>query len=257
MSQTKMKISKISFEPKIRISKTTKPPIREAKINNTTSDGFNIYLQRNLKCILDEQKNIERNDKTWAYKNSYTQEDDIFILEMRSFISNNLLKFWVDFKKTSAEKERQQFDLSKVRSISLENTIILLQNEIKVIQNQNIVLLEKLARNFNKEKKNMEIFNCKNDYINSKEVLQDLFFFNVAEEQFLTYLENKQQSNELLKDNKNGSQRDVKYVEENACQICNEGDYFDDNLIVFCSVKSKKIIKTLKNFKKNKYAKSF
>lgn len=242
-----MKIGKINFEPKIRISKAIKFSTREAKINTTSYDGFNLYLQRNLKCILDEPKNNEKNDKTWVYKASYTQEDDVFILEMRSFIFKNLPKFWVDFRKTCSEKEKQPFDLSKARSISLENAIILLQNEIKVIQNQNLILFERLARNFNNEKKNMEIFNCNNDYINSKEVLQDLFFFNDAEEQFLTYLENKQQSNELLKDTKNGSQRDVKYVEENACQICNEGDYFDDNLIVFCSVKYRKTIKTLKN----------
>ena len=105
------------------------------------------------------------------------------------------------------------------------------------IEEQNIKN-KKLALKINSESGNYKSFTSllKNCNINEENVLKDVVYESKISKVWRNYLKKKflqSQSNLSI----NGLDSDKAPISDDAlCSVCNDGDYEDNNLIVYCSV---------------------
>eukprot|EP00828_Plagiopyla_frontata_P011486 TRINITY_DN16355_c0_g1_i1.p3 TRINITY_DN16355_c0_g1~~TRINITY_DN16355_c0_g1_i1.p3 ORF type:complete len:237 (-),score=53.02 TRINITY_DN16355_c0_g1_i1:1250-1960(-) len=171
--------------------------------------------------------------KIQTYKQRYTQEDDLFLLELRKISFLN-------------------------KTQNLEELIENYEFELSIQISLNSVHLQSLEKKIETERDSFfESF--KSPSPNYNDILIDLASLAEQEKEYITYLETRQQQ-QIIKDNseaqqklqqnyqnqdneqqasKGGTrhcnQRQLPTIDDITCQICNDGDYSDDNQIVLCS----------------------
>eukprot|EP01017_Pseudomicrothorax_dubius_P031866 TRINITY_DN4114_c0_g2_i6.p1 TRINITY_DN4114_c0_g2~~TRINITY_DN4114_c0_g2_i6.p1 ORF type:complete len:443 (-),score=68.49 TRINITY_DN4114_c0_g2_i6:812-2140(-) len=173
-------------------------------------------------------------------KNEYDQEDDEALIEMRS----QLLSFGRD--RLHVQEDDSSMLLRCMGNLPLDNIIDLYQRELNILGKDQKKRRKTLLETMKDDIQNESIF-IDPDIIHD-DVLDDLFHLTQTEREYLSHLETKQHeirrtepesesprpgeaSNAGLKVHRNSQPQQ----EDFACQICNEGDYTEDDLIVFCS----------------------
>ena len=166
-------------------------------------------------------------------KSEYTIQDDEWILQLRSKIN--------DFAVQTAGTDCSDYP-NVLKKFELSDLIILLENEKKERARNNgkglSLLKEKAQRELEKEK----IFLPKDP--DFEDILIDMKAKLDEEESYLSFLEKKQVEGKDIvaktseKESKGGiaTKRPKVLTEDIVCQVCNDGDYSEENLIVLCSV---------------------
>lgn len=134
--------------------------------------------------------------------------------------------------------------MQAAKKIKLDFLISELEDQYSEIKKTNEEGIKKLENDFHNEKNT--IFEDIKE--NPNNILNDLEVVKKEEEDFLNYLENKQQDLFFFEDeNQKETELNLDTIDFPAktrkilkddivCQVCNDGDYSEDNLIVFCAV---------------------
>ena len=136
--------------------------------------------------------------------------------------------------------------LNALRQMKLDNMIRLMENDLRDLESVQRGLLDTLTDSFQTEVKVLEDLDT-ND-TNSGYLDKNLRQASHEEDLYLDYIEYKKQfafTQHFPKDNKpefshsprKGAVNSIQNLkqEDHVCQICNDGDYTDSNLIVYCS----------------------
>lgn len=165
-------------------------------------------------------------------KDSYSPEDDAWIIELRQKM--------LDFAATNLNLDFSE-NVNVIQKLSLEDITNYFEAEHRKIAIQNERNLESLGDRFLEQSARER---WKIDFaLPPDDILVDLKYNIPDEEEYLNYLEKKQlEGKDLLKPGEPIRQfTSAKYKpriapEDMVCQVCNDGDYTDDDLIVFCAV---------------------
>ncbi|CAD8140475.1 unnamed protein product [Paramecium octaurelia] len=173
------------------------------------------YLQHNLQEVQKLLKKTEQTNGTLQQddckkqknKKGYDVNDDIFILEMR-----------------------------QLRIQDLDDIIANQELQLEKIQKENEEALQHFLTDDIPDLKP----SIKTDQSNS--LLRDIFGLTEFEKQYIEKIELKIQTDgqnvitqETGKKTQGGRSHLQPILDDALCQVCNDGDYTDDNLIVFCS----------------------
>lgn len=164
-------------------------------------------------------------------KNNYTSEDDEWILQMRSKLNSfAVVRAGVDCSD----------NINVIKKFELADLITLLEDEQAKIAEKNTHSLHTLREKAIEGIQREEMFYPKEADL--EDALVDLKVKTNEEENYLSFLEKKQMDvnkpAETESKQLNSTKRPKASSEDVACQVCNDGDYTDENLIVFCSVSS-------------------
>lgn len=183
-----------------------------------------------------------------VHKPNYTNEDDEWMIEMRRFIYEN----YTALQQENNDSKPENFDI--LSKIDLQDLILLYEKDLYGIVSHNEKEIDAIETNIS-------------DFIEQEEPLRKLnhdlqdslvdFKMKFPEEEaFISYLEKKQNEAkdtakpaQPMPNESHGSKGGKKgpgsmgrktntkvKLEDAICQICNDADYSDDDLIVFCAV---------------------
>lgn len=212
--------------------------LRKAIKTTSTAYTTNDYLKKTM-----SSRTIKSVPKAM-----YNSEDDEWIMETRHYLYDRF-NF---FKETNAfEGIELEFpkNLDIMTKIDLQDLITLYEKDLYESALDNEKLLESLEKNVITTLEEEERFNSLKIDPNSSIV--DLMVNFPEDEQYIGLLEKKlNESKDPTKismpestigksaGNKRASQFQPKLlIDDMVCYVCNDGDYTDDDLIVFCSVK--------------------
>jgi len=188
------------------------------------------------------------------HRPTYTIEDDEWIIQMRKYIHENYTQLQ-EKENNSLQQDDTNFDV--LSKIDLQDLLLLYEKDLANLALQN-------------EEEIDELENKISDFIEQEEPLKKLnhdlqdslvdFKMKFPEEEaFISYLERKQNEEKekgktsLPEANESHASKNAKggkkssssmslhanakvKLEDAICQICNDADYSDDDLIVFCAV---------------------
>ena len=250
----KDKIKSLPFVVPQRINKVTlkTETIFKAELMEMQLNEFN-KLIKSLRHDLD-QKNKKEIETMTLNERKFTItphnnifEDDIWILSNRISLLDFFREQYTDKQKEENLPKVAQDDLiDYVSKIDLHDMISLYESELynTIMKNENYFsnLKSKIKNEIEIEK---QLIN--QNQLDINDVLIDLKIKLQEDEQFLNMLEKRQ--SELKEQTKiqvgkepaqhnNGLKIKPRVIlEDMVCQICNDGDYAEDDLIVFCAVK--------------------
>ncbi|EAS03088.2 PHD zinc finger protein (macronuclear) [Tetrahymena thermophila SB210] len=213
-------------------------------------------LDKQINFIIDQNQTKEINQVKLNYinKHAYTFEDEVYIIQNRLFLLETLNYFQIMEESSNEEK------LIQLKNIELEKIINLLIIRYQQQYEQNNKEFENLKlrikEDFEQERRINDV-----QSLDFNDILIDLNTMNPIEKEYIKFLESKQQldysqSIQIMQQQQNilgdlpdqaivgqqslksqGSTKQVliKHSEETRCQVCNECDYADNDLIVFCS----------------------
>ncbi|KAL4445656.1 hypothetical protein ABPG74_006207 [Tetrahymena malaccensis] len=214
-------------------------------------------LDKQINFIIDQNQNIEINQIKLNYinKHAYTFEDEIYIIQNRFFLLDTLNYFKIMEESSNEEK------LTQLKNVELEKIINLLIIHYQQQYEQNNKEFEdlklRIKEDFEQERRINDV-----QSLDFNDILIDLNTMNPIEKEYIKFLESKQQldysqsiqimqqqqnilgdlqdssiiGQQSLKSQGSTKQVQIKHSEETRCQVCNECDYADNDLIVFCSV---------------------
>lgn len=169
----------------------------------------------------------KRNEK--EPKAEYNMDDDQWILENRSKVH--------EFALNHASIDWSE-NVDALKKIELEDLISILEGEQAKITEKNREGFSKLKENFFNTIQEKAFLHPKG--LDLEDPLVDLKVKVPEEENFITLLEQKQvecrDSMKAEEKDRYAGKRPITVTNDADCQICNDGDYTDDNKIVFCSV---------------------
>jgi bromodomain and PHD finger-containing protein 1 len=259
IEQRKDKLRTVPLVVPQRINKSL---LKTEAINKPTEDNesqkFSV-LQKKLRQHLDsfdriaiENKTMSERKHTISAKSNYTTDDDAWLL------SNKIAVF--DYLKSHVAKEQEPNDedfedevlLNSLTKVDLQDMINIYEHELYDVLDTNDakweILKDKMTTQIDKEK-----FILENNLVDPNDVLVDLRVKLLEEDQFLSMLEKRQSElKEQVKVAPTGKGKEViptpqqqmgglkmkkprVILEDMVCQICNDGDYAEDDLIVFCA----------------------
>ena len=250
----KDKIKSLPFVVPQRINKVTlkTETIFKGELMEMQLNEFN-KLIKSLRHDLD-QKNKKEIETMTLNERKFTItphnnifEDDIWILSNRISLLDFFREQYTDKQKEENLPKVAQDDLiDYVSKIDLHDMISLYESELynTIMKNENYFsnLKSKMKNEIEIEK---PLIN--QNQLDINDVLIDLKIKLQEDEQFLNMLEKRQ--SELKEQTKiqvgkepaqhnNGLKIKPRVIlEDMVCQICNDGDYAEDDLIVFCAVK--------------------
>ena len=165
-------------------------------------------------------------------KEQYTSEDDEWILSIRQAVQ--------DFTSTHTTPINLEDNLNVIQKLSLDDIVSVYEAELNSVCHTNRKNLENLETKLLTQVKEEQ---WRTEFsLPSDDILFDLKLNIPYEEQFMEYLERKQlEGKDLLKPGEPIRAPGTKYkpriaLEDMVCHVCNDGDYTDDDLIVFCAV---------------------
>jgi len=255
-----------SFVPEVT-ERITKDDLKtEIKLENQ-DNSENLYLEKLKKSIqgvpetltrtsssrnAENKKNkIEENSISSNSKQTYTSEDDEWLMKTRNFIYNCYTQCETPNNGTMEIEAESIENPSLLSKIDLQDLIKLYEKDlVEVNKDTNAMLGEfekKVVESLNEE---MPLNKLKHDYGNC---LVDLKLNFPEDELFLAYLEKKQNEGRDLKsastvnpgltggksacNNPSSKHKERILIDDMVCYVCNDGDYTDEDLIVFCSVR--------------------
>ena len=228
----------------LKMETIIKPQLNETKIHKLSS------VIKFLKCHLDQTdrdaiETITLNDRkfTTYIQNNYTAEDDLWILSNKISLLNFFEEQYIEKQKEGIAPKEELIDY--VSKIDLHDMISFYENELydTMIKNDTHWNNIKSKMKNEIEKENLLI---KHNQLDINDILIDLRLKLQEDDQFLNMLEKRQ--SELKEQTKiQAGKEPTQYnsglkvkprviLEDMVCQICNDGDYAEDDLIVFCSV---------------------
>ena len=248
-----------TFAPEI-IERVTKEDLKtEIKITNDLTPSEKLCLERIRKSIsvsLDSSRTSNKRNKSdesninSLTKTTYTSEDDEWIIKTRHFIYNCYTQCQTPNGNMEIETDSIE-NPNFLSKIELQDLIKLYEKDLSEANNYNNSMLEdfeqKIIQGLSEE---APIHKLKHDFDNC---LVDLKLNFPEDEQFLAYLEKKQnEGRDLLKtvntastgltggksacNNPSSKHKEKILIDDMVCYVCNDGDYTDEDLIVFCSV---------------------
>lgn len=176
----------------------------------------------------------------------YNYEDDEWVMQTRRYLYDGFqnLKEANAFEGVELELPKNSDLMSK---IDLQDLITLYEKDLYESALDNEKLLESLEQNVVQTLEEEERFNSLK--IDPDSGIVDLKVDFPEDEQFISMLEKKLfESKDLAKvslpestigksaGNKRAYKFKPKIIDDMVCYVCNDGDYTDDDLIVFCSV---------------------
>ena len=247
------------------------------------------------KCCFELNYNEEfySNQKNFPYKSIYNKDDDMYITEIRKY---GIEKFDQYFQEEEYKEIPKHEKIQIFKQLPLDYLIDLLNIDREELKNENKLKIQDIKKVFFNEE--LDKLLLERAPLEMDNILKDLEYFTNTENDFLNYLEAKQQlnlaimnmdlydndqlpsinskttnlkstddpenvNNEIYNEsgktnNKcNGSINNATKGNGNndksqnqklkskirriikddiVCQVCNDGDYSEDNMIVFCSV---------------------
>ncbi|KAL4493484.1 hypothetical protein ABPG72_007492 [Tetrahymena utriculariae] len=213
-------------------------------------------LDQQINFIIEQNqiKEINQIKLNYINKHAYTFEDEIYIIQNRLFLLDTLNYFKIMEESSNEEK------LTQLKNIELEKIINLLITHYQQQQDHNNEEFENLKlrikEDFEQERRINDV-----QSLDFNDILIDLNTMNPIEKEYIKFLESKQQldysqsiqimqqqqnilgdlqdsaivGQQSLKSQGSTKQVQIKHSEETRCQVCNECDYADNDLIVFCS----------------------
>lgn len=158
---------------------------------------YNIENEENLTKIQSKYKSEENGTKTEENNTFKTENIETKNEEKRNYDD-------VNGKKNKEEKDNFSNEIvlegkldKNIKKISLANLISLYSQDLEEQQEKNNFLVSKIKENIKNEKKILDIFLVEEESYD--EMLADLCFFTKEENEYLIFLENKQQSSHLSK----------------------------------------------------------
>jgi len=237
-----------------RLSKTVmkeetieKMPTTEFENNVVTSFGkaikYRVETYRNNDFV---KKVMSSRVINYANQEKYTSEDDLWNMEIRRYLYDHFLELQEqNFLKVGNFDYFQNPKL--LTKIDLQELITLYEKDLYDVINENekglTLLEEKVFRALEEEEIHKVAFD-------PTDCIVDLRLRFPEDDMYISYLERKQnESKDVIrtippdahqgagKSNNMNTTHPRIILEDMVCQICNDGDYTDDDLIVFCSVK--------------------
>ncbi len=188
-----------------------------------------------------------RGSSLWFYLNSmYFPFTSNELIENKELIPDIIKKYIIDrqslnkgiYKKNSPTPKKYKFyndilslseSLNKNNKESnLDKIISNIEDSLKTIEKFNS---QKLINNIQKKFLLTEKFDSNISY--DEYLRMDMEFHTKSINKFIEYIKNLNESRNALLDPLNAGNIDPDDV---VCSICNDGDYEDDNLIVYCSI---------------------
>ena len=230
----------------LKMETIIKPELNDTEVNKLNT--LIKFLKNHLDSKAKEIETITLNERklTTNLKNNYTTEDDLWILSNKIYLLNFFEDHYIDKQKEGAAPKIIQEELiDYISKIDLNDMISLYESELynTMIKNDtywnNLKL--KMKNEIEKEKLLIE-----HNQLDINDILIDLKLKLQEDDQYLNMLEKRQ--SELKEQTKiQAGKEPVQYnsalkvkpqvvIEDMVCQICNDGDYAEDDLIVFCSV---------------------
>lgn len=197
----------------------------EARFNKTQFDKSKIFNLRELGFLDGSFKSSE------YFVKRYNLDHDIFINQMRLLLLS-------EYEKLNPDIERSSDTLALLNGVNLDILIKLLMINHKSVSSSIFEKIQSIKQQFENEKECEKQF-C--EATNLEEVSCDLACILPEEKEYLKLLQRELSGFKLSKNSaktilfrKCYSKTDIPN-EAYVCQICEEGDYQEDNLIVFCS----------------------
>lgn len=227
------------MEVSIRIDKTVRRLEGMEQFSLSDQDRQSLdYINQLLRQKVPELRHLAscggdtKRKADMEYKVHYTSQDDEWILQMRSSFNEYIYSnFQIDYS--------QQADV--VKKINLGDMISLMEDDLEGLKEKNSQKLNKLRNIVTESMEKEALFFPKTQ--DFEDPLADMKFKIPEEESYLSFLEKKQvEGKDHTKteeaDDKHGvsNKRPKVSIDDVVCQVCNDGDYTDEDLIVFCSV---------------------
>lgn len=246
------KIRSISPDFIQRITKNSSKPETMEKL---ASDDFELLLIRSLSQGIKLYGNdIFSNDALSSLpgmkplhaheKSPYNDEDDYWLIETRRYIYEGFKKLQKDRLLPVLNYDIME-NLGLLSKIEIDDMITLYEKDLRDLFIDNERRQSELERNAYEELKTEEtVMNLDFD---PNDVMSDIKLTFAEDEKFIALMERRQNDPKPVSiDGKafNGQegtktvQKSRKTIlEDMVCQVCNDGDYTEDDLIVFCSVR--------------------
>ena len=176
-------------------------------------------------------------------KQSYTEEDDQWVMETRRYIYDGFKKLQEEKLLPALNYDIMQ-NLNLLSKIDAEDLIKLYEKELKDISTDNerrqSHLESEMLGALGEEKMIHELS------FDAEDIMSDVKLTFPEDEKFIALMERRQNDMRLMSQEgkKSVGQEGTKTaqkcrptsLEDFICQVCNDGDFTDDNKIVFCSV---------------------
>ena len=251
-----------------RISKLTiKNEVIEKPAQTEAETIFHANFSKSIKYWVESFRNNDYVKKIMSprvintvSKNNYTLDDDIWLMEIRRFLFDNYKRL-EEMGSLQAENVDIVNNPGILSKLDLQDAIQLFEKELYDVITENEKRLNALETRIFEALEQEDMINKLN--FDPSDCIADLRLRFPEDDAFIIQLEKKQNE---IKDytravsidpnaaqskgkstNQTGMKQPHVYVEDMACQICNDGDYTDDDLIVFCSVSKIDYLLTLRN----------
>lgn len=221
----------------------------EFLIIQTMSEGIKDYKRRELSNGNFKGATSIRPPTSTA-KIAYTEEDDEWLMETRRYIYDSFKKLQEEGIIPGLTYYDIMGNLDLLSKIDLEDLITLYEKELNTVLQDNEKNEAQLKENISRMMEEEVLIN--NLEFDANDTIADIKLTFPEDEKFIALMERRQN------DVKPGSSEDKsvsfkkgqgqegakttkkcrtdKVLEDAVCEICNDGDYSDDDLIVFCSV---------------------
>lgn len=234
-NHTESEIRSISFEPKLRISTPMNSSMESDSLPEEAKKelhSFKNAIKSNIPCsrfVSCTTMNENRKKTEKDFKADYSTEDDQWLLELRSKV--------IDFAAHSANVDWTD-SIDTVRKVELADLVLILENDLAEVSKTNKTNFSLLKERVREDIQQKSFLYPKD--MDLEDPLVDLKVKIPEEESYISLLEEKQLEN---RDNMKATEKEsvvakrpITVTNDADCQICNDGDYTDDNNIVFCSV---------------------
>ncbi|KAL4442844.1 hypothetical protein ABPG74_010733 [Tetrahymena malaccensis] len=203
-------------------------------------------LEQNNEDILNakiEANNSNEEEKLDEEETKITNNEEDILIRKKDDKKNKTLAERLDLQKPKERNFNQEEILKALKKQDLDEVISLYQYHLFQQEKDVKMMVENLKKNMQKDIENEKLIYTPQE-LDMNDILVDVHYYNSMEQEYLNFLENKQQfidfESERLNQNQNQKKQHTKQhekivMEDMACQICNDGDYTDDDLIVFCS----------------------
>ncbi|EAS02021.2 PHD zinc finger protein (macronuclear) [Tetrahymena thermophila SB210] len=206
---------------------------KKCDLEQTNEDNLNAKIEANNsneeEKLDEEETKITNNDEEISIRKQDKQ--------------NKLLVQRLDIQKPKERNFNQEEILKALKKQDLDEIISLYQYHLFQQEKEVKNMVENLKKNMQKDIENEKLIYTPQE-LDMNDILVDIHYQNSMEQEYLNFLENKQQFIDFESERQNQNQNQKKQhtkqhekivMEDMACQICNDGDYTDDDLIVFCS----------------------